>query len=126
MSIFVVFAGSLVLLPLLSEVLVAQPRVMKRAFDLGIRNNNMSELQTAAITLGGLMLLEFTLRFVQMYLMQWVGQRVMADLRRHLFSFLLKQRLAFFDRRVKGVHVDVENHDGLDRIVGREKYRDAL
>jgi ATP-binding cassette subfamily B protein len=96
------FVVSLALLPVVSEILVAQPRVARDAIDQGIVGRNPSAIGRASALLAVLMLAEFGLRFLQMYLMQYVGQRVMADLRRHVFAFLQRQRLAFFDRQPIG------------------------
>lgn len=96
------FAASLILLPVLAELLVAQPRVMREAIDRGIVGRDSSELDRAAITILCLFVGEFVLRFVQLYLMQYVGQQVMADLRRETFAFLHRQRLAFFDKQPVG------------------------
>ena len=99
---WVSFTFSLLLLPILAELLVAQPRVMRSAIDSGIVNRDPSVLDHAAFVLLGLVLAEFVARFIQLYLMQYVGQQVMADLRRHTFAFLHRQRLAFFDRSPVG------------------------
>ncbi len=96
------FTVSLLLLPLLAELLVAQPRTMQRAIDLGIVARDTSALNQASLVMLGLVIAEFIARFVQLYLMQFVGQQVMADLRRHTFAFLHRQRLAFFDRQPVG------------------------
>jgi ATP-binding cassette subfamily B multidrug efflux pump len=96
------FFLSLALMPVASELLVAQPRLMRQAIDLGVVGRDPSALTRASLTLAALLLLEFVVRFVQMFSMQWVGQKAMADLREHTFSFLLKQRLSFFDRQPVG------------------------
>ncbi len=44
----------------------------------------------------------FGLDFAQTYLMQWVGQHAMFDLRRQLFAHLQKLQIAFFDRNPVG------------------------
>lgn len=98
----VAFFVSLAMLPLLSELLVAQPRVMRDAIDRGIAAHDLGEVHRASMVLAALVVGEFVVRFVQMYSMQYVGQRVMADLRRHIYAFLQKQRLAFFDRQPLG------------------------
>ena len=98
----VAFFVSLAMMPLASELLVAQPRLMRAAIDDGIVRGVPGALTRAALALAALLVLEFAVRFVQMYSMQWVGQKSMAALREHPFSLLLKQRLAFFDRQPVG------------------------
>ncbi len=89
-------------MPLASELLVAQPRMMRLAIDQGVVGHNPDALTRASLILAVLLASEFVVRFVQMYAMQWVGQKAMADLREHTFKFLLRQRLAFFDAQPVG------------------------
>lgn len=96
------FLLSLGLMPVASELLVAQPRIMRSAIDVGIVGHQPSALTRASLLLGLLLVIEFVVRFVQTYAMQWVGQKAMADLREHTFKFLLKQKLGFFDKQPVG------------------------
>jgi ATP-binding cassette, subfamily B, multidrug efflux pump len=50
----------------------------------------------------GLLLLTFGLEFVQTYLMQWTGQKVMFDLRSQIFRYLQHMHVAFFDKNPVG------------------------
>ena len=50
----------------------------------------------------GILLLTFALEFVQTYLMQWTGQKVMFDLRRQIFRHLQHMHVAFFDKNPVG------------------------
>ncbi len=50
----------------------------------------------------GLLILTFTLEFIQTYLMQWTGQKVMFDLRRQIFRHLQEMHVAFFDKNPVG------------------------
>ncbi len=57
--------------------------------------------QIAGLYLGAL-LLTFALEFLQTYLMQWTGQKIMFDLRREIFRHLQRMQPAFFDRNPVG------------------------
>lgn len=57
--------------------------------------------QIAAIYLGAL-LLTFALEFMQTYLMQWTGQKIMFDLRSQIFRHLQRMHPAFFDHNPVG------------------------
>jgi ATP-binding cassette subfamily B protein len=57
--------------------------------------------QIAALYLGALML-TFALEFVQTYLMQWTGQKIMFDMRSQIFRHLQTQDVAFYDRNPVG------------------------
>ena len=46
--------------------------------------------------------ISFGLEFVQTYLMQWTGQKIMFDLRREIFRHIQQQDVAFFDRNPVG------------------------
>ena len=48
------------------------------------------------------LLLSFALEFVQTYLMQWTGQKIMFDLRSQIFRHLQSMHVAFFDRNPVG------------------------
>jgi ATP-binding cassette subfamily B multidrug efflux pump len=48
------------------------------------------------------LLVSYGLEFVQTYLMQWTGQKVMFDLRTQIFSHLQRMHPAFFDRNPVG------------------------
>src|ERR1700676_293634 len=46
----------------------------------------------------GILIFTFTLEFIQTYLMQWTGQKVMFDLRKQIFRHLQFMHVAFFDK----------------------------
>jgi ATP-binding cassette subfamily B protein len=50
----------------------------------------------------GILLFTFTLEFIQTYLMQWTGQKVMFDLRRQIFRHLQHMHVGFFDKNPVG------------------------
>ena len=57
--------------------------------------------QIALIYLGAL-LISFLLEFIQTYLMQWTGQKIMFDLRRQIFGHLQRMHVGFYDRNPVG------------------------
>jgi ATP-binding cassette subfamily B protein len=50
----------------------------------------------------GILVFTFTLEFIQTYLMQWTGQKVMFDLRKQIFRHLQHIHVAFFDKNPVG------------------------
>src|SRR5580692_2748931 len=50
----------------------------------------------------GILVFTFALEFIQTYLMQWTGQKVMFDLRKQIFRHLQFMHVAFFDRNPVG------------------------
>jgi ATP-binding cassette subfamily B multidrug efflux pump len=57
--------------------------------------------EIGALYLGSL-LLTFGLEFVQTYLMQWTGQKIMFDLRSQIFRHIQRMHVGFFDRNPVG------------------------
>ena len=57
--------------------------------------------QIALIYLGSLVL-SYVLEFLQTYLMQWTGQKIMFDMRRQIFGHLQRMHVGFFDRNPVG------------------------
>src|ERR1039457_787103 len=55
----------------------------------------------AALYLGAL-LAAYLFAFVQTYLMQWMGQKIMFDLRRDIFSHMQRMQIGFFDVNAVG------------------------
>jgi len=50
----------------------------------------------------GILICTFGLEFIQTYLMQWTGQKVMFDLRKQIFRHLQFMHVAFFDKNPVG------------------------
>ena len=57
--------------------------------------------EVAGLYLGSL-LVTFGLEFLQTYLMQWTGQKIMFDLRREIFRHIQRMQPAFFDKNPVG------------------------
>jgi ATP-binding cassette subfamily B multidrug efflux pump len=49
-----------------------------------------------------LLLISFCLEYIQIYLMQWIGQKVMFDLRSQIFRHLQHMHIGFYDRNPVG------------------------
>ncbi len=93
---------ALLLMPVASGLQVWQPRLLKKIIDDGIGRNDVGLVHRTATLLGLLMLSEFVVRFALGYLLQVAGQGTMYDLRKEVFAFLQRQRMAFFDRQPIG------------------------
>ena len=57
--------------------------------------------QLAGVYFGAL-LLGYLLEFMQTYLLQWMGQKVMFDMRRQIFGHMQRMHIAFFDKNPVG------------------------
>ena len=94
--------AALALMPVTSELLVRQPKMMQRIIDDGVVRGDLDAVQRGAAVLALLVIAEQVARVLLSYLLQVAGQRTMADLRRHVFRFMHGQRMAFFDRQPIG------------------------
>jgi ATP-binding cassette subfamily B protein len=96
------------------------PYLVKVAIDRHIAVKDMAGLDRVALLYVAAILVGFVCHFGHTYATQYVGQRVMHDLRRRLFGHLHGHDLAFFDRNPVGrlmtrVINDVEN---LNELLG--------
>jgi ATP-binding cassette, subfamily B, multidrug efflux pump len=90
-----------VLLLLMAVLDVAGPLILKAAIDDLDQGEGNRLLLLSALYLGTLVG-AFALRYLQAVIMNYVGQRVMMDLRMQLFAHLQRMAIAFFDRNPVG------------------------
>ena len=64
--------------------------------------NSIVGINELALLYFGALLLSFGLEFVQTYLMQWTGQKIMFDLRSQIFRHIQRMHVGFFDRNPVG------------------------
>ena len=94
--------GALGLFPLIAAVELAQPYLLKVAIDDHILRDDWLGLTWIAGLYVGALVLLYGLRWLEAYLMNLTGQRVIHDLRAALFAHLLRLEAAFFDRTPVG------------------------
>jgi ATP-binding cassette, subfamily B, multidrug efflux pump len=100
-------AGLDVLGPFLTKVAVdrymtARPVPAPSLLARWLSPNAMTGIgQIAALYLGALVL-SYVLEFIQTYLMQWTGQKVMFDMRSQIFRHIQGLQVSFFDRTPVG------------------------
>jgi len=92
-------AFSLVALSLLG---LAMPWAVQNLVDLVAVGRDFAQLNRIALILGVIFLLRAAFGVVQIYLVAWVGERVVARLRRELYEHLLSLSLGFFAGRRVG------------------------
>ncbi|MCE1226080.1 MAG: ABC transporter ATP-binding protein/permease [Geobacteraceae bacterium] len=92
----------LLLLPLTTLCRLAQPLLLKYAIDHAITPGRLDLLAGPAALFLLLLLLEALLTWGEVYGLQMVGQRVMADLRAALFQHLLRLPVPWFDKSATG------------------------
>jgi len=95
-------AVSIILLLFISVLQLAGPYLTKIAIDRYIATQDISGLSRIALIFLAILVVAFFLRYLQIYIMQFVGQRVMFDMRMELFSHLQEMSLSFFDKNPVG------------------------
>lgn len=95
-------AGVLCLLPFLAAVRLAQPWLLKLAIDRHIVAGQTEGLPLLALWFLLLIIGESLLTYLEVWLLQQVGQRVMHDLRMELFGHVQRLPASFFDRTPAG------------------------
>src|SRR5579885_3186727 len=96
-----------VLGPYLTKVAVdrymtAQPATKQSWLAHHLSANAVTGITQLAILYLGALVLSYFLEFVQTYLMQWTGQKVMFDMRSQIFRHLQYMHVGFFDRNPVG------------------------
>jgi ATP-binding cassette subfamily B protein len=85
-------------LPLLAGSRLLQPWIIKLAIDNHISTGDLAGLTPIAFVFAGILLAESLVSFLQVYLLQSVGQRVMADMRDELYRQMLALKTTWFDQ----------------------------
>jgi subfamily B ATP-binding cassette protein MsbA len=81
---------------------LAGPYTLQFLIDAVFKNSNAELLNQITLILVGIFLLQSVFYFLRSYLLAYVGERVMADLRIKLFSHLQRLSLSFFNERRTG------------------------
>jgi ABC-type multidrug transport system fused ATPase/permease subunit len=97
---------------------LAPPLLAKAAIDDGIAKHDASALVLIVIAFLAVAVLFWVMTYVQTYLVGWVGQRALADLRIRIFTHLQTLPIGFYESRPAGVLIsritnDVEALDSL-------------
>jgi len=87
----------LLILPLTAACRLAQPFIIKLAIDSHIVPGKLAGLDKIALFFIAILLCESLFAYLEVYLLQSVGQRVMADMRGELFSHVSELPVSWFD-----------------------------
>ncbi len=101
-----VFLGPDVIGPLLTATAIdrylTHGGMRHRFLDRWLSSNPFTGIAQIALIYMGCLLFSFVLEFVQTYLMQWTGQKIMFDLRSQIFRHLQEMHIGFFDKNPVG------------------------
>src|SRR5262245_49404421 len=81
---------------------LAPPYLMKQAIDAHIAVGRLEGIGVIAAQYLAVLLVSFGLEYVQTWLMQMTGQRIMYDLRMEIYAHLQRLDLRFYDRNPVG------------------------
>ncbi len=81
---------------------LAQPWLMKVAIDRYISAGNLDGLNAIAVAFLAILLGSFAMEYVQTWILQMTGQRIMFDLRMQIYRHLQQLDLRFYDRNPVG------------------------
>ena len=100
-------AGADVILPYLTKTaidkyLAAAPGKPQGFLDSWLSSDPLKGIGQIGMVYIGALLCIFVLEYTQTYVMQWIGQKVMFDLRSQIFRHLQQLHVGFFDRNPVG------------------------
>jgi ABC-type multidrug transport system fused ATPase/permease subunit len=98
---------------------LAPPLLAKVAIDEGIGQHNTKALALVVVGFLASAVLVWVMTYLQTYLVGWVGQRVLADLRIRIFTHLQSLPIGFYESRPAGVLISRMTNDveALDSLV---------
>ena len=98
---------------------LAPPYLAGRAIDDGIRAGDLGALNLIVVAFLLSALLYWGATYVQTYLVNWVGQRALQDLRIQIFTHLQRLSVGFYSRQKTGVLISRMTNDvqALDQLV---------
>src|SRR5271155_4030899 len=98
---------------------LAPPLLAKVAIDEGIDHHDSHTLVLVVLAFLASALLVWAMTYAQTYLVGWVGQRALADLRIRIFKHLQSLPIGFYESRPAGVLISRMTNDieALDSLV---------
>jgi ABC-type multidrug transport system fused ATPase/permease subunit len=98
---------------------LAPPYLAGRAIDDGIRDRDTDALMVIVIAFVAAAVINWAATYLQTYLINWVGQRALQDLRIEVFQHLQRLSVGFYSRNKAGVLISRLTNDvqALDQLV---------
>jgi len=109
----------LVCLPVATAAALAPPYLLGRAIDDGVRAGNTRVLAVIVAIFVAAALVNWGAGYAQTYLVNWIGQRALQDLRSRIFAHLQRLSIGFYSRNRTGVLISRITNDiqALDHLV---------
>jgi ATP-binding cassette subfamily B protein len=98
---------------------LAPPLLAKYALDDAINDETGFKLTLVVVLFVFVALANWGMTYVETYMTGWVGERILADLRKQLFGHLQKLSLGFYERNRAGVLISRMTNDveAIDQLV---------
>jgi len=98
---------------------LAPPYLAGRAIDDGIHGNDMRALTVIVVLFVAAATINWAATYAQTFLINWVGQRALQDLRVEVFQHLQRLSIGFYSRNKAGVLISRLTNDvqALDQLV---------
>ena len=98
---------------------LAPPLLAKYALDDAINHTTGTKLVVVVVLFVVLALANWGMTYVETYMTGWVGERILADLRKQLFGHLQQLSLGFYERNRAGVLISRMTNDveAIDQLV---------
>ncbi|MHB8277197.1 MAG: ABC transporter ATP-binding protein [Candidatus Humimicrobiaceae bacterium] len=97
-----IFAITIFMLLITAGLETAGPFIIKIAIDKYLIPKNYNGFLYMVLLLGLTIFLQFGVRYVQQYLTEYMGEKIMFDLRMEIFSHIHKMEMSFFDKNRVG------------------------
>jgi ATP-binding cassette subfamily B protein len=109
----------LIALLLATGAALVPPYLAGRAIDVGIHGKDTGALTVILVAFIGAAVINWVATYAQTYLINWVGQRALQDLRLELFQHLQRLSIGFYSRNRTGVLISRITNDvqALDQLV---------
>ena len=109
----------LVALVVATAAALVPPYLAGRAIDDGIRAGDAGALTVILVVFLAAALLNWGATYLQTYLVSWVGQRALQDLRSRIYAHLQRLSIGFYSRNKAGVLISRLTNDvqALDQLV---------
>jgi ATP-binding cassette subfamily B multidrug efflux pump len=85
-----------------SAMALAQPYLMKIAIDRYIARHDLAGLNLVALGFLAILVGAFVFEYLQTYILQYVGQRIMFDMRMQIYGHLQRVDVQYYDRNPVG------------------------
>ncbi len=110
---------------------LARPYLIKIAIDDYMANSNKQGLQNVSLLFLATIIGGFLFNYIQIYLLNYTGQKIIYNMRQELFSHIQRMSLSFFDKNPVGrlvtrVTNDMENLNEMYTSVLVNLFKDIL